>query len=49
MMGRWGLDVMRSFEQANVARKEGSRLTEIHPADVDVDTNVRTAQSDVAQ
>lgn len=26
MMGRWGLDGMRSFEQANVARKEGSKL-----------------------
>lgn len=26
MMARWGLDGMRSFEQANVARKEGARL-----------------------
>lgn len=25
-MGRWGLDGMQSFEQVNVARKEGSRL-----------------------
>lgn len=25
-MGRWGLEGMQSFEQANVARKEGSRL-----------------------
>ncbi|KAF9036510.1 biotin synthase [Hymenopellis radicata] len=28
MMGRWGLEGMRSFEQVNVARKEGSRLIE---------------------
>lgn len=27
MLGRWGLDGMRSFEQANVAAKEGSRLS----------------------
>jgi len=27
MMARWGLDGMRSFEQANVAKKEGSRLS----------------------
>ncbi|PSR71265.1 hypothetical protein PHLCEN_2v12779 [Hermanssonia centrifuga] len=27
MMARWGLAGMRSFEQTNVARKEGSRLT----------------------
>ncbi|KAI0815295.1 biotin synthase [Irpex lacteus] len=27
MMARWGLDGMRSFEQTNVARKEGSRLS----------------------
>ena len=27
MMSRWGLDGMRSFEQVNVARKEGSALT----------------------
>lgn len=26
MMGRWGLTGMQSFEQTNVARKEGSRL-----------------------
>ncbi len=26
MMGRWGLEGMRSFEQHNVARKEGKRL-----------------------
>ena len=26
MMGRWGLDGMRSFEQTNVARKEGAAL-----------------------
>ncbi|KAI0735434.1 biotin synthase [Earliella scabrosa] len=26
MMGRWGLEGMASFEQANVARKEGARL-----------------------
>lgn len=25
MMGRWGLEGMQSFEQASVARKEGSR------------------------
>ncbi|TFK41342.1 hypothetical protein BDQ12DRAFT_721025 [Crucibulum laeve] len=29
MMGRWGLEGMRSFEQSNVARKEGSRLEEV--------------------
>ncbi|KAF9472464.1 biotin synthase [Pholiota conissans] len=26
MMGRWGLDGMRSFEQVSVAKKEGARL-----------------------
>jgi biotin synthase len=26
MMSRWGLQGMQSFEQLNVARKEGSRL-----------------------
>ena len=26
MMGRWGLEGMGSFEQPNVARKEGARL-----------------------
>ena len=26
MMGRWGLEGMGSFSQANVARKEGARL-----------------------
>lgn len=26
MMGRWGLEGMQSFEQADVARKEGARL-----------------------
>lgn len=26
MMSRWGLEGMRSFEQPNVARKEGHRL-----------------------
>lgn len=26
MMGRWGLDGMRSFEQVNVAKKEAARL-----------------------
>lgn len=26
MMGRWGLEGMASFEQVNVARKEGERL-----------------------
>ena len=26
MMGRWGLEGMASFEQPNVARKEGARL-----------------------
>lgn len=29
MMGRWGLNGMESFEQANVARKEGSRLEQV--------------------
>lgn len=29
MMGRWGLDGMESFEQASVARKEGSRVDQI--------------------
>lgn len=27
MMGRWGLNGMRSFEQVSVARKEGAALT----------------------
>lgn len=27
-MTRWGLDGMRSFEQVNVARKEGAALTD---------------------
>lgn len=27
MMSRWGLEGMRSFEQVNVAKKEGARLT----------------------
>jgi biotin synthase len=26
MMGRWGLEGMSSFEQVNVAQKEGERL-----------------------
>ena len=26
MMGRWGLEGMRSFEQVSVAKKEGERL-----------------------
>lgn len=26
MMGRWGLEGMRSFEQASVAKKEGRNL-----------------------
>lgn len=26
MMGRWGLEGMRSFEQTSVARKEGDKL-----------------------
>ena len=26
MMSRWGLEGMASFDQANVARKEGARL-----------------------
>jgi biotin synthase len=29
MMGRWGLHGMESFEQPNVARKEGSRLNRV--------------------
>ena len=28
MMSRWGLDGMRSFEQVNVARKEGAALAD---------------------
>ena len=35
MMERWGLDGMRSFEQRNVARKEGARLVEALRADED--------------
>lgn len=35
MMERWGLDGMRSFEQRNVARKEGARLMEAPRADED--------------
>ncbi|KAI0702469.1 biotin synthase [Cytidiella melzeri] len=31
MMNRWGLDGMRSFEQASVAKKEGSRLSATAP------------------
>ncbi|KAI0094582.1 biotin synthase [Irpex rosettiformis] len=31
MMARWGLDGMRSFEQTNVAKKEGSRLSSSTP------------------
>ncbi len=37
MMGRWGLEGMRSFEQSGVARKEGARLearSEVAPAEV---------------
>lgn len=45
MMSRWGLDGMRSFEQAGVAQKEGARLTETTPTDAD---NARPATSDVA-
>lgn len=26
MMDRWGLEGMRSFEQVNVARKEGAQI-----------------------
>ena len=26
MMGRWGLEGMKSFEQAELARKEGAQL-----------------------
>lgn len=34
MMGRWGLDGMRSFEQTNVARKEGAALAAaVQPAE----------------
>ncbi|KAF8971518.1 biotin synthase [Flammula alnicola] len=29
MMGRWGLDGMRSFEQVSVAKKEGTRLQQL--------------------
>jgi biotin synthase len=32
MMNRWGLNGMESFEQANVARKEGSRLDQVDKA-----------------
>jgi biotin synthase len=36
MMSRWGLEGMQSFEQVNVARKEGSRLltTSLDPVSV---------------
>ena len=33
MMGRWGLDGMRSFEQSNVAKKEGARLEAVSESD----------------
>ena len=48
MMARWGLDGMQSFEQANVARKEGSRLTDVPPADVDTTTTRSTTTSGTA-
>jgi len=32
MMSRWGLEGMRSFEQASVAKKEGARLEEASSA-----------------
>lgn len=31
-MDRWGLEGMQSFEQVNVARKEGDRLEDIPDA-----------------
>ena len=46
MMSRWGLDGMRSFEQAGVAQKEGARLSETAPT---VAENARPAMPNVAQ
>lgn len=42
-MGRWGLEGMGSFEQREVARKEGARLEERpggHDARVDSEASV---------
>ena len=45
MMARWGLDGMRSFEQANVARKEGAALdaAAVRPASRDAEGAEPTA------
>ena len=45
MMGRWGLDGMRSFEQVNVARKEGERLLD---SAVSASTSSASPASEVA-
>ena len=42
MMGRWGLEGMGSFEQPNVARKEGARLANqagVRPATAPTDAS----------
>ncbi|KAL1952216.1 hypothetical protein VTO73DRAFT_1365 [Trametes versicolor] len=49
MMGRWGLEGMRSFEQSGVARKEGARLEARSEAQgvapAEVTSNLATAPS----
>ncbi|CAL1696443.1 unnamed protein product [Somion occarium] len=44
MMSRWGLEGMRSFEQVNVARKEGSRLLD-SPSTPDVEAEAAPRSS----
>lgn len=49
MMERWGLEGMRSFEQVNVAKKEGERLApKTIPASSDVNAAAEEAQLVVA-
>lgn len=45
MMGRWGLDGMRSFEQRNVAEKEGSRLSGASAAPENLTGHARNTSS----
>lgn len=40
MMERWGLEGMRSFEQVNVAKKEGERLA---PKTISASSDVKPA------
>lgn len=41
MMGRWGLEGMRSFEQTSVAKKEGSRLEAVKSESVPASAEVK--------